>query len=1829
MNLQKCFADDQLKIVGYTPSLPGAALTDCIFFYGVDKPTACDDSVPAKTFFPIWYSAAPLATGEQLRQRTAFFAIDIPLDRTKLAAIITRLFTAGRDDWWGHFYYWKGLPQRTPDSIFPSNGRGATVGILNLWFACKGAAGAFETLDDFVASWEEKLQRLSFVPKQKSATTQVTYFDKNLPASSPGFFLRPTVPFDFVAGAIEAELPWSPPPNAPNAFAPADLIGFLFQAEPANKIGKIIKYNIWQSNLIHDIKGDGCRMALDPRDGIWQGNGAIGWNGNKQNSRLDFIDSLLHSHFFDLHGRRLALQCHSDVCAARLATIVTQKLPSGLYRSAGSALFQPHGDFEIISSDKIRSARGKPKRTSSSDDQQRLIVGAASTEYLQIPLPAKGTGSISFESNHPALFVKPPPGSVNPIYSNTTYLDDENGVFVTSWLKIGGAAGGASTSSYFSQSAQAPLFSIDPLKASQSLGRVDKAIGQTAGKIIPIFPWAGLPPAAKNARSARARSARQPSDIEILKGFELSHLSPERLRAIYLKSIAPTSEPAYHKRQLGLRPRDNSKAVTPQGLLADTDANGNYVKLYFGNPNGDGEEFYLKLNQGSSTPENDVFNSVQAALRQNQLFLLIQSPSTAAIKVIEVSASIKIRKFTFTTHLNFTTDREPVTDADKAPILLVKYFTGKSLKELVKGSMWYCGLDLASKADSAKIQNLVDEAADEYLNGIWTNPNWQGVLMLNLPKPDMQPMLKALEPGMLLSNLRVSYCGLSALPVNSQSLTAGTLSRPVSAFALIKYTPPAYPDPNNPILGENPDSSAEKEPLPPPPSPSHAPKPLSDRGYQFIVKDFSVNFLNSQISKFTAKVDVSFGYLFWDPITQIQSSQKSLAKDAGKTTIALTGHYESRPAADGQGTTDVFSLTLDNSYTASFTDESCLKDLTFTRGSISVIGDDTAAQVLTVFVGLTATATFNESRFKLNLPLFDIGAKKIIFDNFGFQYQYYYDSNAKKFPFQFDAGKLSADIDINPNDEAKSVLAALPLQLKKIHVAIGDMLDLISMGFTAIVGGGSQSTFHFGLEFDLDLGFFGKLVGDFKQFKIPLLLGWGGGTTRGLVFGIQFPKFSQTIDIGIQQFVKLHAQTLTLQPCWDSNKRLRALAIAAGGASLTILGKEFPAVSFAFFISLDQGRKISWAVGYAGQSPNDFVQYIGAGHRITFPPAEANTKAVVDAYRNTLTSATDPCKLLGKVDQNNDGWVVALQLKVADFIQFWLALADASDNGIYGVHLEIDFAILKGLTVDLFYRRVNDALGILSGELGVPDIFRTIQFGAASFRLPIIRIEIHTDGGYLLDFGFPWNNDFSRSCQLEIAIFVGGGGFYYGKTAMAANSALVLTGPLDVYNKPSDQFLKLYNCLQCGIAVRVGIGRSFTIGILNADATITVFGGLEGAVGYPKTAGPFAASAYYIKGYVGLMLDIHASVNFGIVCADAYIRAYAMIVIELAKVAASYNGQDGFLTKPIRLAAVVGLEVGVQIVIGVGCVSVTITLHFSATWEFDETIGSLQWESAARPLRSKTQTALAGPTQPFTWKTSYLYWQVQPLKRSLNIYVTILPCMAAGRDVQVEQQTWQSCVVGQMWLAADADKKYGLLDLAKFLTGWVLRPDSKGIDETEVIQLDEVIQIRSEFKAREEKARNGGPDDLWGPQFEAALQTVLQNQFAPIVTTMDAAKDPVVANNGPFASIPFWYGTTFGSVTGQRKPITMAKMSGILHRNEYTSAEANAMAGYARCAITALLTEVQKIIEAPSSTSPAARKGRLSKRLDHAAAAEPPDKSMTWSAIWTAFAKIQKRPDGK
>ena len=81
------------------------------------------------------------------------------------------------------------------------------------------------------------------------------------------------------------------------------------------------------------------------------------------------------------------------------------------------------------------------------------------------------------------------------------------------------------------------------------------------------------------------------------------------------------------------------------------------------------------------------------------------------------------------------------------------------------------------------------------------------------------------------------------------------------------------------------------------------------------------------------------------------------------------------------------------------------------------------------------------------------------------------------------------------------------------------------------------------------------------------------------------------------------------------------------------------------------------------------------------------------------------------------------------------------------------------------FKKITDEIGCYQIEFTLPSVLRNLDFGAFSVALPVIGLQIYTNGDFLFDFGFPYNMDFSRSFTVQAIIYgvpvLGSGGFYF------------------------------------------------------------------------------------------------------------------------------------------------------------------------------------------------------------------------------------------------------------------------------------------------------------------------------------------------------------------------------------------------------------------------------------------------------------------------------------
>lgn len=359
------------------------------------------------------------------------------------------------------------------------------------------------------------------------------------------------------------------------------------------------------------------------------------------------------------------------------------------------------------------------------------------------------------------------------------------------------------------------------------------------------------------------------------------------------------------------------------------------------------------------------------------------------------------------------------------------------------------------------------------------------------------------------------------------------------------------------------------------------------------------------------------------------------------------------------------------------------------------------------------------------------------------------------------------------------------------------------------------------------------------------------------------------------------------------------------------------------------------------------LDYLGLGQHVTLRNV-SNYKTVgatMDALRGTYApvpeGAASPMSAVPELTfDESAGWLVGAQFSVLetfDFAGVWnLPQLAGARIKLRGERAKS----LAGFEFEILYRRVSDTLGVYHLELVLPDVLRRFQAGIASVTLPVITLDVYTDGGFLVDLGFPRNLDFSKSFSIEMIIMgvpvTGSLGLYFGVLSQGAVPSL-----------PSITGGSFSTVVVAGAGARIGVGKSINVGILEAGLFVGIEGLLEGVLAFYEPAIPTESQGTYyrVKGMLQLTGHIWGSVNFVIVKGKVDVYAYV-------RAEATFEAYRASL-----VVFEAGVRLDLTITVGWGWFSFDIKLSFSATIRHEITIGSDQ--TTPWHLRSGSGTTLA------------------------------------------------------------------------------------------------------------------------------------------------------------------------------------------------------------------------------------------------------------------------------
>ena len=409
---------------------------------------------------------------------------------------------------------------------------------------------------------------------------------------------------------------------------------------------------------------------------------------------------------------------------------------------------------------------------------------------------------------------------------------------------------------------------------------------------------------------------------------------------------------------------------------------------------------------------------------------------------------------------------------------------------------------------------------------------------------------------------------------------------------------------------------------------------------------------------------------------------------------------------------------------------------------------------------------------------------------------------------------------------------------------------------------------------------------------------------------------------------------------------------ATGPGSTTIeLSGTFLGVQFG---TNESNPPLGWDVmngappAVPGQGSSLFdLQYVGLGQHITFQGVDLpNMTAVMKALRESVIPA-QPGQL-PPFGQNSlafsaeSNWLVGAQFSIMDTIAI---SAIFNDPNMYGVLIAMygeKAKIFAGLSFEILYRKVTDTIGVYHIELKLPNAMRYLQFGEVSITLPVVILDIYTNGNFKIDLGFPVGSDFSNSFALQIFPFVGYGGLYFALLDGATSTRV-----------PQITNGTFSPVIEFGLALSIGVGKTINWSVISGGLTITVQGILQGVLGWFQPYEPASHAMYYwLQGSVAIVGKLYASIDFGIIKANIDLTAYASVTLTVQ----CYS--------PIFIE----LSVGVSIRISVKVVFFTIHLSFKATISASFTIGNTSqppWQLASgSPSTGRTVTVNSFAAQP-------------------------------------------------------------------------------------------------------------------------------------------------------------------------------------------------------------------------------------------------------------------------
>ncbi|MCC9622856.1 LysM peptidoglycan-binding domain-containing protein [Thalassospira sp. MA62] len=479
------------------------------------------------------------------------------------------------------------------------------------------------------------------------------------------------------------------------------------------------------------------------------------------------------------------------------------------------------------------------------------------------------------------------------------------------------------------------------------------------------------------------------------------------------------------------------------------------------------------------------------------------------------------------------------------------------------------------------------------------------------------------------------------------------------------------------------------------------------------------------------------------------------------------------------------------------------------------------------------------------------------------------------------------------------------------------------------------------------------------------------------------------------------------------------------------------------------------------------LEYLGIGQRMSIrgdiPPT---MEGVIKSLEKSLVPVGNPTQnpanqLPGLAYDAGSNWMIGTRFRAMSTIDLSVVF---NDPRVYGLLIQLSGSragVFAGLRFEIMYRKISDDVGVYHIELTLPDEMRHLEFGEVSITLPVVTIDIYTNGNFRIDAGFPPTlTDFSRSFSVQVFPFIGYGGFYFGVLNGETSSSV-----------PQISNGNFSPVIELGLALQVGVGKTLSLGILSGGISITVGGMLQGTLSWfnPSDQALVPEMFFHVRGTLAVIGQVYATVDFGIIQASVSLTVYVSASVDVE----SY--------REILLSVSAGVNVRVSIKI----VFVRIHFSFHATITESFTIGSNRttpWQISGPSNDNDVQRSLYRSRNRVIRQRPYSALRSRPIRRlskrgllkryatlksgpTVNVDVTAIPLFSQASSSDFDfngaptppKEGANAVLALVLGLETSTDVNSGTNKLLTFLSDWVTDAINHHHDTLSAAVVDEVL----------------------------------------------------------------------------------------------------------------------------------------------------------------------------